>query len=180
MSLARWLWLLAAGLVTVVAQLTIADELTIAGVHAELVWVLPVAVGLAAGMKAGMAAGLVGGAVADLFLPTPFGLTALVGVLIGFGVGRLGEEGIGDLGGSAFWVAPSIAFGGGLIAPVLYAVCGAAIGHRSYLSATLGVVCVLDAVACALLVRPVMGVLGPRVVDDASRAGPLEPVRGAL
>jgi hypothetical protein len=176
----RWAWLLAGGLVIVVAQLTLADELTIAGVHAELVWVLPVAVGLAAGTRAGMAAGLAGGAVADLFLPTPFGLTALAGVLLGFAVGRLGEEGIGDLGGSAWWVAPSIAFGGGLVAPVLFAVLGAALGHRSYLSVTLGVVCALDAVVCALLVRPVMRVLGALVVDDSSRAGPLEPVRGTL
>lgn len=180
MSPSRWLWLVLAALATVVAQLTLADELTISGVHAELVWVLPVAVGLAAGMKAGMAAGLVGGAVADLFLPTPFGLTAVVGVLVGYLVGRLGEEGVGDLGGSAWWVAPSLAFGAGLAAPVLFAICGAAIGHRSYLSGTLGVICALDAVACALLVRPVMGVLGRRVVDDSLRAGPLEPVRGTL
>jgi rod shape-determining protein MreD len=179
-SASRWLWLIAAGLAVVVVQLTLADELTIAGVHAELVWVLPVAVGLAAGSKAGMAAGLVGGAVADLFAPTPFGLAAIVGVLLGYAVGRLGEEGIGDLGGSAWWVAPGIAFGGGLMAPVLFALCGAAIGHRSYLSATLGVVCVLDALACALLVRPVMRVVGSRIVDDATRAGPLEPVRGDL
>lgn len=180
MNLARWLWLVAAGLAMVVLQLAIADELSIAGVHAELVWVLPVAVGLAAGSRAGMAAGLVGGAAADLFLPTPFGLSAIVGVIVGGLIGRLGEEGIGDLGGSAWWVAPSLAFGAGLLAPVLYAIFGAAIGHDSYLSATLGVICVLDAVACTLLVRPVMRALGPQVVDDLVRAGPLEPVRGAL
>jgi hypothetical protein len=179
-SASRWVWLVVAGLAVVVLQLTLADELLVSGVHAELVWVLPVAVGLAAGPKAGMAAGLAGGAVADLFLPTPFGLTALVGVVLGFLVGRLGEEGIGDLGGSAFWVAPSIAFGAGLVAPVVFAGFGAVLGHRSYLSASLGLICALDAVACALLVRPVMRVLGPRVVDDLLRAGPLEPVRGAL
>lgn len=180
MSPMRWLWLVLAGLGVVVLQLTLADELTISGVHAELVWVLPVAVGLAAGAKAGMAAGLAGGAVADLFLPTPFGLTALVAVLVGYVVGMLGEEGIGDLGGSAWWVAPSIGFGAGLVAPAVYAAFGAALGHRSYLSSALAVVCALDAVACAILVRPVMRVLGRRIVDDSSRAGPLEPVRGAL
>ena len=177
MSGPKWLWLVAAGLVAVVAQLTLADELTIAGVHAELVWVLPVAAGLAAGPKAGMAAGLMGGAIADLFLPTPFGLTALIGVVLGFALGRLGEEGIGDLGGSAWWVAPSLGFGAGLVAPIGYALCGAAIGHRSYLSVSLLVVCVLDATVCALLVRLVMRVLAP-LADDSSRAGPLEPVRG--
>jgi rod shape-determining protein MreD len=179
-SLSRWFWLLVAGFGIVVLQLTLADELTISGVHAELIWVLPVAVGLAAGTKAGMAAGLAGGAVADLFLPTPFGLTPLIGVLVGYVVGLLGEEGIGDLGGSAWWVAPSLGFAAGLVAPALYAGSGAALGHRGYLSTSLAVVCALDAVACALLVRPVMRILGRLVVDDTLRAGPLEPVRGAL
>ena len=141
---------------------------------------LPVGVALAAGTRAGMAAGLVGGAVADLFVPTPFGLTAVVCVAVGFCVGLLGEEGIGDLGGSAWWVAPALGFGAGLVAPALFALCGAALGHRSYLSVTLGVVCALDAIACALLVRPVMRTVGALVVDDLTRAGPLEPVRGAL
>jgi cell shape-determining protein MreD len=167
-------------LVVVVFQLTIADQLSIDGVHAELVWVLPVAAGLSAGPVAGMAAGFVGGAIADLFLPTPFGLTAFVGVLLGYALGRLGEEGVGDLGGAAWWVAPGLAAAAGFVAPILYAVGGVALGHHHYLSSSLPYVCVLDSVACALLVRPVMRVLGPRLADDGARGGALEPVRGAM
>jgi rod shape-determining protein MreD len=177
---AGWLWLVCAGLAVVVLQLTIADELTIGGLHPELVWVLPVAAGLAAGPRAGMAAGLVGGAMADLFVPTPYGLTALVGVFVGYALGRLGEEGVGDLGGAAWFVAPALAFGAGLVSPVAYALFGAALGHSSYVSVSLGLVCLLDAVASAVLVRLVMRVLGPLVAADTSRSGPLEPVRGAM
>ncbi len=179
MNRSGWVWLVVASLAVVVVQLTIADPLSIDGVHAELVWVLPIAAGLAAGPIAGMAAGLVGGAIADLFLPTPFGLTALVGVLIGYTLGRLGEEGIGDLGGAAFWVSPALAFATGFVAPLAYAVLATLGGHRSYLSGTLLVVALLDAVAAAVLVRPVMHLLAPRLAEDV-RGGPLEPVRGAL
>ncbi|HLK44763.1 MAG TPA: hypothetical protein VKT18_02185 [Acidimicrobiales bacterium] len=179
MSTSRWLWLVVVALGIVVLQLCFADELTIDHVHAELVWVLPAAAGLSAGALAGMAAGFVGGIVADLFLPTPFGLTAIVGILVGYALGRLGEEGVGDLGGAAWWVAPGLAFVTALVAPLAYAVAGAALGHHSFLSASVGVVALLDAVAAALLVRPMMRVLGPRLTDGG-RSGPLEPVRGAM
>ncbi len=180
MSLSRWVWLLVASLGVVVVQLTLADKLSVAGVHPELVWVLPVAAGLAGGATAGMAAGFVGGLVADLFLPTPFGLTALVAVLVGFAAGRLGEEGIGDLGGAAWIVAPALGLAAGLVAPLAYAAFGALGGHSSYLSLELPVVSGLDAAACALLVRPVMRALGPALATDSMRGGHLEPVRGTL
>jgi rod shape-determining protein MreD len=176
----RWFWLVVVSLGIVVLQLTIADELSVAGVHPELVWVLPVAAGLSAGATAGMAAGFVGGAVADLFLPAPFGLTALVGVFVGYAAGRLGEEGIGDLGGAAWGVAPVLGAATGFVAPLLYALLAAIGGHRSYLSIDVLVVSGLDLVACALLIRPVMALVGRRLAGDGARTGPLEPVRGAL
>jgi rod shape-determining protein MreD len=176
----RWFWLVVTSLGVVVVQLTLADEMSIAGVHPELVWVLPVAAGLAAGATAGMAAGFVGGAVADLFLPAPFGLTALVAVFVGYAAGRLGEEGVGDLGGAAWGVAPALGAATGLVAPLAYALLAAIGGHRSYLSINVLVVSGLDLVACALLVRPFMALLGPRLAADGSRSGPLEPVRGTL
>ena len=178
MSPRRWCWLVVTALAVAVLQETIADKLSIAGVHPELVWVLPVAAGLSAGPTAGMAAGFVGGAVADLFLPAPFGLTALVAVFLGYATGRLGEEGVGDLGGAAYGVAPALGAATGLVAPLAYAVLAALGGHRSYLSITVLVVSGLDLVAAAILVRPVMALLGPRLAADGSRTGPLEPVRG--
>lgn len=179
MSVSRWCWLVLVALGLVVVQLTIADQLSIDGVHPELLWVLPVAAGLSAGAMAGMAAGFAGGVVADLFLPAPFGLSAFVGVLVGYGMGRLGEEGIGDLGGSAYWVPPALAAACGFLAPLLYAACGFVLGHHSYLSPSLAVVALLDAAACALLVRPMMHLIGPLVAEDPLRGG-LEPVRGAM
>jgi rod shape-determining protein MreD len=178
-SVSRWGWLVVVALGLVVVQLTIANELSIDGVHPELLWVLPVAAGLAAGGMAGMAAGFVGGVVTDLFLPSPFGLSAFVGVLIGYAMGRLGEEGVGDLHGSARWVAPALGAACGFMAPVLYALCAVVLGHRTYLSSSLGVVALLDAAVCAALVRPMMHLVGPLLAEDPLRGG-LEPVRGAM
>ncbi len=180
MSTAKWCWLVVAALVVAVVQLTILDELRVAGVHAELLWVLPAAVGLAAGSTGGMAAGFVGGAIGDLFVPGPFGLSALVGVLVGATIGRLGDEGVGDLRGTAYFVPPLLAAGVGLCAPVAYALLGALGGHTSYVSPSLLVVAGLDALCCALLVRPVMHVVGPVMAADLARPGALEPVRGGL
>jgi len=177
---AKWAWLVVSALAIVVLQLTVADELSIAGRHPELLWVLPVAIGLAAGSTAGMAAGFVAGAIGDLFVPAPLGLGALVGVLVGYAVGRMGDEGVGDLRGAAFAVPPVLAGAAGLCAPLAYALLGAIGGHSSYLSLGVLVVALEDAAACALLVRPVMWLLGPRLAADLSRPGPLEPVRGAM
>jgi hypothetical protein len=149
-------------------------------VHPELVWILPIAIGLAAGTTPGMAAGFVGGLVADLFVPTPFGLSAFVGVLVGYAVGRLGDEGVGDLGGSAPWVAPGIATAAGFLCPFAYGLLGAIGGHHSYLSLHLFVIGALDAVCAAVLVRPTMRLLGNRLAGELQRGGALEPVRGAM
>jgi rod shape-determining protein MreD len=176
----KWVWLVLASLALLVLQLTIANQLSIGGVHVELVWVLPIAAGLVAGPMPGMAAGFVAGVVFDLFLVTPFGLTALVGVLIGYTLGRLGEEGVGDLGGAAFWVAPFLALCAGAVAPLAYAVLGAVSGHRGYLTVNLAMLCLLDAVACALLVRPTMRALSPALSKESPRSSSLESVRGVL
>ncbi len=180
MTLGRWVWLVVAAFAIAVVQLTLLNQLSIAGVHPELVWILPIAIGLTAGTTPGMAAGFVGGLVADLFVLTPFGLSALVGVLVGYVVGRLGEEGVGDLGGSAPWVAPGIAAAAGLAAPLAYALLGAVGRHHSYLSVRDFVIGALDAGCAALLVRPTMRHLGNRLVGELQRGGSLEPVRGAM
>ena len=48
---------------------------------------LPIAAGYAAGPDRGAVFGFFAGLVADLFLPTPFGLSALVGCLLGYATG---------------------------------------------------------------------------------------------
>ena len=69
--------------VTLLVQSTIVLDLPIGGAHPELMVLLPVAAGIVGGPEEGAVMGFVAGLAADLLLPTPFGLTALVGCLVG-------------------------------------------------------------------------------------------------
>ena len=79
-----------AGLVValfVMVQQTLMLDLRVGGVHPDIMILLPIVAGLVGGPSRGASMGFVAGLVADLFLPTPFGLSALVATLIGFAVG---------------------------------------------------------------------------------------------
>jgi rod shape-determining protein MreD len=69
------------------AQLTVVLDLRLGTVHPDIMVLLPIMAGLVGGPSSGASMGFGAGLAADLFLPTPFGLSALVGCLIGYTVG---------------------------------------------------------------------------------------------
>jgi rod shape-determining protein MreD len=138
--------------VVLLAQGTVGLDLRIAGVHPELQWLLPIAAGLAAGPEEGAVIGFVTGLATDLFLPTPLGLTALVGCLLGVAVGRA-TAGLSDRGRTVSVVA---ALTGSAGAVMLYAVLGAVLGQDQILKVDLGAVVGVVAVTNGLLVLPVV------------------------
>lgn len=78
----------------VVAHTTIATK-TIASVHIDLLLLLVVSVAVVGGREVGAVVGFVAGLIADAFLVTPFGLSALVFSFVGYLVGeteRMGTE----------------------------------------------------------------------------------------
>jgi hypothetical protein len=77
-------------------------------------------VGLAGYTSLALFVALLGGIMFDTHATTPFGLTALVGMVLGYAASRLGREGVGDLDSAAIWVTPVIAAVGGFMAPLLY------------------------------------------------------------
>ncbi|HUZ10141.1 MAG TPA: rod shape-determining protein MreD [Acidimicrobiales bacterium] len=136
--------------VVLLAQSTVGLDLRIAGVHPDLVWLLPIAAGLTAGPQEGALVGFVAGLGVDLFLPTPLGLTALVGCLLGFGVGRA----TAGLSTSGPWLSIVAALAGSTAAVMLYAVLGAVLGQEQMLRVDLGSVVAVVAGVNALLVLP--------------------------
>src|SRR3954467_11929411 len=79
----------------------------LAGIHVHRVrpdamLLVAVLAGLVAGPEKGAVTGFVAGLLADLTLPTPFGLSALVLSLVGFGVGML-QTGILR---TSWWIPP--------------------------------------------------------------------------
>lgn len=137
-------------------QFTVGLDLRVAGAHAELMWLLPVAAGLAAGPRVGAVVGFVAGIAVDLLLPTPFGLSALVGCLLGAGVGRV----TATMDVDEWWVAPLVAAIGSAGAVLCYAVLGAVLGQGQMLRVDLGAVVGVVAVVNALVARPAGRLVG--------------------
>lgn len=136
-------------------QLALFTQWRFAGVVVMLVWLWPVAVGLTGLTSLAMFAGLLAGLLFDAQSATPFGLSALVGLLLAYLASRLGKEGVGDLDSAALWVTPAIAAAAGFVAPLLYVVSGVfalnfSLWHGSLLDSML-----VNALAFLFLARPV-------------------------
>jgi rod shape-determining protein MreD len=132
-------------------QSTIGLDLRLAGAHPDLMFLLPIAAALAAGPEEGAMVGFLAGLGADLLLPTPFGLSALVGCMLGFAVGRVTQA----TDRTIWWLTPLVALTGSAVAVMLYAVLGAVLGQDEMLKVDLLSIVTVVSVINALLAAPV-------------------------
>jgi hypothetical protein len=104
----------------------------------------------------------------DLFLPTPLGLSAFVGTLVGAGAGRLLSAGI-DRSNPLF--VPGVAAIGSAIGVMLFAVLDAVLGQpvtfSAHLAVIVGVVSVFNAVLAYPMVRVCSWALAPQEQSSA-------------
>ncbi|MGH3732343.1 MAG: hypothetical protein ACRDVC_03065 [Acidimicrobiales bacterium] len=107
-------------LLIVAVQLSIFSSLRVEGVVVMIVWLWPLAVGLAGMTTLALWSAVVAGVFFDTHTVTPFGLTAAVALVLAYGSSRLGKEGVGDLDSAAWWVTPLIAAAAGFFAPALF------------------------------------------------------------
>lgn len=158
-------------LLVVGAQLAVFTTLRVAGVVVMLVWLWPLAVGLAGYTALGVAAGALAGLFFDTHGTTPFGLSALVGMTVAYGASRLGREGVGDLDSAAWWVTPMLAALGGLLAPLLFVAFGVLTFDLGLWRGSLLQAMAVNAGAFFVLARPVTRVARAvgRVGDRARR-----------
>lgn len=140
-----------------VVQYTVALDLRVAGTHPDLMMLLPIVGGAIAGPEFGAGIGFVAGIATDLLLPTPFGLSALVYCLLGFGVGMVTSAGPGRQREAAWWLTALIALAASAAGVMLYAVLGAILGQQQMvhvdLAAVVSVVAVVNALAAPLAAR---------------------------
>lgn len=136
----------------VVLQGTVLDAIELHGAHVDLLLLVALACGYVAGPDRGASVGFVVGLVADLFLPTTFGLSALVGCLVAYAAGHAST----GLVRSPWWPAP-------LVLGV-----GAGVGTFGYvvLATVLGVPRLFETALLPAMVVTVLGgvVLAPLVV----------------
>ena len=147
---------------TLVLHLTLLSRLQIEDVRPDALLLVALMAGLIAGPERGAIVGFCAGLLADLFLLTPFGLSALAYCLVGFAVGSL-QTGILR---AAWWIPVATAAVASAAGVVLYAVLGAMVGQPQFVSPHLAVV--------AAVVAFMNGALAPaasRVVGWAFRSG---------
>lgn len=136
----------------VVLQQAVVDAVRLHGAHADVLVLVALAAGLVAGPDRGAGVGFAVGIVADLFLPTPFGLSVLVDCLAGYGAGLVGTALAGaGLQGSPWWPAPAVLGLGAGAATTGYAVLIALLGAPRILPAYLPAAAVMTAAGGVVL-----------------------------
>ena len=104
--------------VAVLLQISLVNDLRVAGAMGDLVLVVVVAAGITGGADRGATYGFAAGLLFDLLVDTPFGLTALTYALVGYGVGVVATA-LQRTGG---WWAMGMAAAAGAAQAVLYTV----------------------------------------------------------
>jgi rod shape-determining protein MreD len=153
--------------VVLVVQHTLLDTVRIGGAHPDGMILLPVAAGYAAGPERGAVFGFVAGLVADLFLPTPYGLSALVGCLLGYGTG-LATRGLVR---SSWWLPPVVAATATAAGMVGYAILGAVLGQPGMLKAYVAPAVAVGAPSAALLAIPMLRLVAWAVPEPGPSHG---------
>jgi len=138
--------------VVLVVQHALLDGVRVAGAHAEVMLLVPIMAGYTAGPERGAIVGFAAGLVADLLLPTTFGLSALVGCLLGYSTG-LATAGLVR---SSWWLPPLVAMAATSAGLTGYAILGTVLGEPRLLPAYLPAALVVAVPAAALLAIPVL------------------------
>jgi rod shape-determining protein MreD len=132
-------------------QQTVMLALRVGGAHPDLLWLLPITAALIDGPETGAIVGFWSGLAFDLVLPTPFGLSALVGCLLGFATGTLTAA----VDPRAAWLKPVAALTGSVAADMLFAVLGAVLGQQQMVQVDFLSLFLVVGVSSVVLVLPV-------------------------
>jgi len=137
-------------LVAVVLQEALMNDIVIHKAHPEILVLLPIMAGILVSPGSGAVTGFVVGLAADCFLPTPFGMSAIVFTLVGYASGAL----LGDLAQFRRWMVIAAGFLGSLVEVAGFALLAALFGQPSMLTGNLIVVMVVVAVCNGFLALP--------------------------
>ncbi len=141
-------------------------------------WLLPITAALLDGPETGAMVGFWSGLAFDLVLPTPLGLSALVGCLLGFSVGAATTA----VDNRAVWLKPMVALIGSVAAEMLFAALGAVFGQQQMVQVNFLTVFVVVATSSVLLVLPVNRMMRWALVLQSNRRSLVsaQPVEGGL
>jgi len=152
-------------LLLLLAQSTVILNIRIGGMHPDTLWLLPITAALIAGPETGVIVGFWSGLAFDLLLPTPFGLGALVGCLLGYAAGVTTAA----VDRRAVWLRPVAAVAGSVAADMLFSVLGAIFGQQQMVQIDFFSLFVIVAVSSAVLVLPVNRLMRWALIAEGNR-----------
>ena len=159
----------------VLVQEALVVNLRFGQIHPDILVLLPILAGLVGGPASGASMGFGVGLVADLFLPTPFGLSSLVGTLLGFAVGAATVA----LDRSSWWLPVVAAFGGSAVYELAYAGLGSLLGQPQMLHVDLLRIVLMVSVVNAVLALPARRLVTWALVDASTEGMPTSQLAAA-
>ncbi len=152
--------------VVLMVQSTALDAFRLGGVHPDVLWLLPITSALADGPATGALVGFWAGLAFDLVLPTPFGLSALVGSVLGYSTGLATAA----VDRRAVWLKPVAALIGAVGADMLFAVLGAILGQQQMVKVDFTALVPVVGIAGVILVLPVNRLMRWSLVEETNRS----------
>jgi rod shape-determining protein MreD len=149
-----------------IVQSTVLVSIRVAGVHPDALWLLPITAALIDGPETGAIVGFWSGVALDLILPTPFGLSALVGCIVGYSVGKA----TGAVDRRAGWLTPVAALIGSVGADMLFAALGGVFGQQQMVQIDFVALFFVIAVSSVILVVPVNRVMRWALQSEGTRS----------
>lgn len=143
-------------IVALVVQQTLLVHVRVSGSHPDVFFLVAVAAGYAAGPGRGTVVGFSSGLAADLFVPTTFGMSALVGAVLAYCVG-IATSGLVRSSVALQVVTGAVGTAAGLC---LYATLGAVLGYPSMLRIDLVPAVALSTPVAAVLAVPAIRLAG--------------------
>jgi rod shape-determining protein MreD len=153
-------------LAALVLQVSLFAELRVLDVTADLMLLLAVAAGLSGGPERGASVGFAAGLGYDLFLSTPFGMSALAYTLVGYGVGLVQRQVLR----TTWWIPVLTATLGSAAGVVVYVLVGAGVGQTDFFRARLGAIIAVVAILNGLLSIVVVPVMRWTFTEGRERA----------
>jgi len=151
--------------IVLMVQQTVMIDLRIGGAHPDLLWLLPITAALLDGPETGAIVGFWAGLSFDLVLPTPFGLSALVGCLLGYTTGVLTTA----ADPRAAWLKPVAAVAGSIAADMLFAVLGAIFGQDQMVQIDFVSLFLVVGISSVVLILPVNRLMRWALAGESNR-----------
>jgi len=146
--------------VTLLIQVVVVSPLSIAGGRGNIVLLLAICAGLEADAERGAILGFAAGLSFDLLLDTPAGLSALTLALVGWTVGVVNDSFLRASPVTSLLLVAAASAGGTLLYAALAVVFGVTVDPQD-LPAIVGVIAVVNVVACTPMRWAVRWAYGP-------------------